>query len=231
MRNCDVFLPLFSVCKELKGWEKMPKISNLFTIWRIGLSPNHFKIVHVNEIRFTQYLLTINFLRSGVDIADGNIIGGLAEWSSQKIEKTVRRRGNNNHIIYKNNNNAVFQSYYCTDSDEFLNGTFSCGRKVTKCNERVEIVYPRIVDQIRESLFQKPAILLLLSTYVNEHSSQNQQSFCQIRDLHNYKNNGVIWETSPISIIVSSIVVKEAILLCISDSLRLFGTFVGALKL
>ena len=120
-----------------------------------GLSHNQFKGVHMNDIPFVEYLLTLNVLPYDIDIVDGNIIGELARRSVQKHDNTVRMLRYNNHRCYLININAAFQSFGPPNCDTFFSRRFKLERNLTTCSERVKIIYPRNVHQIRKTLFDK----------------------------------------------------------------------------
>ena len=135
--------------------EETSKMFNSFINKMDGLSPNQFKGVHMNGIPIVKDLLTPNILLYYIDIVDGTIIGELARRSVQKYENTVRLLRYNDHICYVSNINAVFQSFRCPNCDTFFSRTFNLERHLTTCSERVKIIYPRNVYQIRETLFDK----------------------------------------------------------------------------
>ena len=120
-----------------------------------GLSPNQFQGVHMNDITTVEDLLTLNILLYDIDIVDGNIVGELARRSVQKYEITVQLLRYNNHICYVTNINAVLQAFRCPNCDILFHKTFNLERHLTTCSERVKIVNPRNVYQIRETLFDK----------------------------------------------------------------------------
>ena len=74
----------------------------------VGLSPNQFKEVHMNNTPVVEHLLTLNNLLYEIDIVDGNSIGELDSGSGQKYEKTVKLLSYNNQISYVSNIIAVF---------------------------------------------------------------------------------------------------------------------------
>ena len=135
--------------------ENTPKMFDLFINKMSGLSADQFRGVHMNDIRFVEDLLTLNIVLYNIDIVDGNIIGELARRSLQKYNNTVRLLRYNNHICFVSNYIAVFQAFRCPNFDIFFNRTFNLGQHLTTCSERVKIVYPRNVYQIRETLFDK----------------------------------------------------------------------------
>ena len=153
-------------CTVLNDWKKTSKISNLFIKNLDGLCADHFQVGHMNDILFVEDLLTFN----SSDIVDGNIIGELAGRSVQKKETTVELQRHNKHICYMSKISAVFQSFHCPNRDTFFNGTFKLEQHLTTCGEGVKKTYPRNVNQIQKSLFEK-LDHLVLSTQVNENSS------------------------------------------------------------
>ena len=135
--------------------EETSKLFNFFINNMDGLSPNQFQGVHMNDIPTVEDLLALVIFLHDIDIFDWIIVGERARRSVQKDEKTVRLLRYNNHICYVNNINAVFQSFRCPNFDTFFNRTFNLERHLTKCSERAKNVYPTIVYQIRETLFDK----------------------------------------------------------------------------
>ena len=189
----------------------------------------------MNDIPFVEDLLTLNIVLYDVNIAGGKIIGELARRSVQKYENTVRLLRYNNHICYVNNINAVFQSFRCPNCDTFFNKTFNLKRNLTTCSERVKNVYPRIVYQIRESLFDN------LDSFGIRYTSEQKlfkkfaifdfESICvQKQSLRD--TNITIWigKHVPISVSISSNIVEEPIFICNSDPYHLVASFIGALE-
>ena len=120
-----------------------------------GLSADQFQRVHMNDIPIVEHLLALNILLYDIRFVDGNIVGEPARRSLQRYENTVRLLRYNNHMCYMNNINAVFQTFRCPNCDTFFNRIFNLERHLTTCNERVKNVYPRNVNQVRETLFDK----------------------------------------------------------------------------
>ena len=135
--------------------EQTSKKLNFFINKMYGLSADQFQGVHMNDIPFVEDLLTLNIVLYEIEIVDGNIIGELARRSVQKYENTVRLLRYNNHIRYVNNNIAVFQPFRCPKCDTFYNRSFNLERHLITCSELVKNVYPKNLNQIRETLFDK----------------------------------------------------------------------------
>ena len=216
--------------------EETSKLFNLFIIKMDGLGPNQFQGVHMNVIPFVEDLLTLNIVLYDIDIVDGNIIGELARRSVQKYENTVRLLRYNNHICYVNNINAVFQSFRFPNCDTFFNRTYNLERHLTTCCERVKIVFPRNVYQIRETLFDK-----LDSFGINYTSEQKlfknlakfdfESIWVQEETFRDTITTTWIGKHVPISVSISSNFVEEPIFLCNSDPHPLVASFIRVLEI
>ena len=215
--------------------EETSKLFNLFINKMDGLSPNQFQGVHMNDIPIVGKLLTLNVLLYDINIVDGNIVGELARRSVQKHENTVRLLRYNNHICYVSNINAVFQSFRCPKCNTFSNKTFNLERHLTTCSERVKNVYPKNVYQTQETLFDK------LDSFGIEYT--HEQTLFKNLAIFEFESNCVQEESSkdtdttkwmgkhiPISVSISSNLVKEPMFLCNSDPHHLVNSFIGALE-
>ena len=155
----DNLCPFRAIALLLHGTQRLEeetsKLFNLFFEKMDGMNPNQFQGGLMNYIPTVEDLLILNILLYGIDIVNGNNVGELARRSVQKYENTVRLLRYNNHICYVNNINAVFQSFCCPNCDTFSNKIFKLEPPLTTCSERLKNVYPRNVNQIRETLFDK----------------------------------------------------------------------------
>ena len=133
--------------------EETSKIFNLFSTKLDGMSSDHFRGVHMNNIPSVEDLLTLNIVLYDINIVDVNTIGQLARGTLQKYNNTVRLLRYNNHICSVSNINEAFQAFHCPNCETFFNRTFNLERHLTTCNERVKNVYPGNVYQILETLF------------------------------------------------------------------------------
>ena len=170
-----------------------------------------------------------------IDIVNGNIIGELARRSVQKYENTLRLLRYNNHICYVNNINAVFQSFCCPNCDTFFNRTFNLERNLTTCSERVKTIYPKNVYQVRETLVDKLDSLgiecIHEQTLFKKLDLFDFESICvqeeSSKDTHTTKWIG---KHTPISVSISSNLLKKPIFLRNSDPHHLVTSFIGALE-
>ena len=215
--------------------EDTSKLFNLFINTMDGLKPNQFQRVHMNDIPTVGDLLTLNIVLYDIDIVDGNIIGELARRNVQKYENNVQLLRYNNHICYVNNNNAVFQSFRCLNCDTFFNRTFNLERHLTTCSERLKIVCSKNVNQTQETLFDT------LDSFRIEHTNEQTlfknlgmfdfESVCaQEESFKDTDTTKWIGKHIPISVSISSNLVKEPFFLCNSDPHHLVTSFIGALE-
>ena len=134
-----------------------------------------------------------------------------------------------------NNINAVFQSFRCPSCDTFFNRTFNLELHLTTCSERVKNVYPKNVYQTQETLFDK------LDSFGIEYSHEQTlfkdlaifdfESICvQEESFKDTDTTKWIGKHIPISVSISSNLVKEPIFLCNSDPHHLVTSFICALE-
>ena len=200
-----------------------------------GLSADQFQGVHMNDIPIVEDLLTLSILLNDIDIVDGNIIGELARRSVQKYENTVRLLRYNNHICYVNNINAVFQSFRCPKCDTFFNTTFNLERHLTTCSERVKKIYSKNVYQTQETLFDKLDSFGI--KYTNEQTLFKNLAIFDFELIcvkeESFKDTDTtkwIGKHIPISVSISSNLVKEPVFLCNSDPHHLVTSFIDVLE-
>ena len=131
--------------------------------------------------------------------------------------------------------NAVFQSFRCPNSDMFFNRTFNLEQHSTTCSERVKNVYPNNVYQTQETLFDKLDSFGI--EYTNEQTRFKNlaifdfESICvQEESFKDTVTTKWIGKHIPISVSISSNIVKEPIFLCNSDPHHLVTSFIGALE-
>ena len=189
----------------------------------------------MNDIPTVEDLLILNILLYVVDIVDGNIVGELARRSVQKRENTVRLLRYNNHICYVNNLNAVFRSFCCPNCDTFFNRTFNLERHLNTCGKRLKNVYPKNVYQTQETLFDNLDSFGI--EYTNDQTLFTNVAIFNFESIYvqeeSFKDTDTtkwIGKHIPISVSISSNLVKEPIFLCNSDPHDLVTFFIGALE-
>ena len=146
----------------------------------------------------------------------------------------MRQLRYNNHICYVININSVFQSFLCRNCDTFFNRIFNLEGHITTCRERVKNVYPKNVYQFQRTLFDK---LDSLIEYTNEQTLFKNlaifdfESICVQGESFKYTDTTKwIGKHFPISVSISSNLLKEPIFLCHSDPHHLVTSSIVALE-
>ena len=100
-------------------------------------------------------LLTFNVIFYDLDFVDENLFKKLPWWCVRKHENAVQPVRCKKHICYMSNINGVCQSFRCPNCDTYFEGASNLEQHLTICSERVKIVYPKNVYQIRGTLFDQ----------------------------------------------------------------------------
>ena len=111
--------------------------------------------VQKNDLPIAKNLLLLNILLYDSENVEGNIIAELARRSVRKYENTVQLLIYNNHICYVTNIIAAWQPFHCTNCHAFFTRALNLERRLITCSEGVENVYPRNLNQFRETLSHK----------------------------------------------------------------------------
>ena len=135
--------------------EETSKIFNLFLNNCGEGDPSKFQGVHMTDIPKVEDLMQINIFLYDIDFVDGEQIGELCRVSIQKYAKTVELLRYNNQICYVNNINALFKAFPSTTCDTFCSKTGNLERHLITCSDRVKLIYPKNVYELRETLFEK----------------------------------------------------------------------------
>ena len=233
--TCAPFVRLLSICMALNDWKKKLQICSIYSSikwmdWAqsIPRSPHE---------RYSHCWRSANSQHSPVWY---RCCGWKHCWRTCKTKcaelwNTVRRLRYNNHICYVNNINAVFQSFRCPNCGIFFNRTFNLEQHLTTCSERVKNVYPLNVYQIRKTLFDK------LDSFGIKYTSEQKlfknlaifdfESICvQEETLRDTSTTTWIEKHVPVSVSISSNLVKEPIFFCNSDPHHLVAPFIGAFE-
>ena len=187
----------------------------------------------MNFFLIVEDLLIFSILLYNIDTVARNIIAELARRSVQKYENTVRLLRYNNHICYVNNINAILQSFCCRNCDNFFNKTFNLERHLTTCSERMKNIYLKNVYQTQETLFEK------LDSFGIEYTKEQTlfknlaifdfESICvQEESFKDTDTTKWIGKHIPISVYISSNLVKEPLFFYNSDPHHLVTPFIGA---
>ena len=163
----------------------------------------------------------INIFVFEIDFIDGVMVGELGRRSIKKYEKNVKLIQYNSHICYVDNIHAPFKAFPCPTCETYFQKTGNMERHLVRCSERVKHLYPKIVYQLRETLFDK------LDSFDIQYTDDQKlfnilavfdfESICKAEE--KFKNTETtigISKQAPISVSRSSSLIAMPIILCIS---------------
>ena len=101
-----------------------------------------------------------------IDIVDRSTIGKLVRMSAGKHSNTFRLLRYNSHVCYVFKINDLFKAYRCPSCDQFINRADNLEQHLTTYTERVEHVFPKIVYQLRETVFGKLYLFNILTPMI-----------------------------------------------------------------
>ena len=144
---------------HLHGIERLEnetsKIFKLFLNNCGEADPSKFQGVHMTDIPKVEDMLQLNIFLYDIDFVNGELIGELARRSIQKFEKSVKLVRYNNHICYVTDMYSFFKSFRCSTCNTIFSKTGNLERHLITCSERVKHIYPKNINQLRETLFEK----------------------------------------------------------------------------
>ena len=215
--------------------EETSKIFNLFLNNCGEAGPSKFQSVHMTDILKVGEMLQLNIFLYDIDFVDGELLGELARRSIQKFEKSVKLSPYNNYTCYVSDMNSFLKSFPSSTCDTIFSKNGNLERIFITCSEPVKHIYAKNVYQVRETLFEK------LDSFKIPYKEDQQlfknlvvfdlESIC-VRE-ETYKETETtewIGKHVPISVLISSNLIPEAIFLCNSDPRYLVSSFVSALE-
>ena len=215
--------------------EDISKIFNLFLNNSEKGDVSNFQGVHLKDIPKVEDLLQLNIFLFDIDFVDGELIDELCRRSIQKYQKSAKPLRYNNHICYVDNINALFKDFRCKTCDTFFSRIGNLERHLFTCSDRVEHIHPKIVYQLRETLFEKLDAVNI--PYKNDQklfknlAIFDSESIC-VKEENEYKQTETtrwIGKHVPISVSISSNLTPEPIFLCNANAHHLFSSFITAL--
>ena len=190
----------------------------------------------MTDIPKVEDLLQLNIFFYDIDSVDGELIGELCRRSIQSFEKGVKLLRYNNYICYVNNISALFKAFRCTTCDTFLSKTGNLERHLVTCSDRVKHIYPKIVYELRETLFEKLDAFNI--PYTKEEKLFKNlaifdfESICVKKENSNKQTETTTWigKHVPISVSISSNLIPGPIFLCRANPHHLISSFITTLE-
>ena len=216
--------------------QETSKVFKLFLNNSEERDPPKFQGVDMTDIPEMENSLQLNVFLYDIDFVDGELIGELRRRSIQKFEKSIKLLGYDNHICYVHNINVLFKAFRCTTCDTFFSNTGNLERHLSTCSDRVKQIYPKIVYEMRETLFEKFDAFNI--PYRSEQKLFKNlalfdfESIC-VKEANSYKQTETttwIGKHVPISVSISSNSIPEAIFLCNANPHHLVSSFITALE-
>ena len=188
----------------------------------------------MNDIPKVEEMLHLKIFPYDIGFVDGELIVELCRRSIQKYEKGVKLLRYNNHICNVNNINALFRAFQCTTCDTFFSKTGNLERHLVTCSDRVKLIYPKNVYELRETVFEKLDAFNIL--YRNEQKLFKNWAKFEFESVCVKENSYKQAETTtwigklvPISVSISSNLIPEPIFLCKANPHHLISSFITAL--
>ena len=194
-----------------------------------------FQGVHLNDIPKVEDLLQLNIFLYDIDFVDGELIGELCRRRFQKYENSVKLLRYNNHNCYVDNINALFKAFRCTTCDTFSSKTGSLEQHLVTFSDRIKHIYPKIVYELRETLFEKldafnipyrceQKLFQNLAIFDFEPICVKEDSYKQTETTTRIRKH------VPVSVSTSSILIPEPIFLCNANPHHLISSFITTLE-
>ena len=190
----------------------------------------------MTDIPNVEEMLKLNIFLYDIDFVDGELIGELARRSFQKFVKRVKLLRYNKYLCYVNNIKALFKAFECTTCDTFFSKTGNLERHLVTCSDRATHIYPKYVNELRETLFEK------LDAFNIPYRSEQKlfknlavfdfEIIC-VRKANSYKQTETttwIGKHVSISVSISLNLIPEPIFLCNANPDYLISSFITALE-
>ena len=198
--------------------------------------PKHFRGVKDSEFVVLEDIAEVNIVVYSVDYIDGKIIGELLRRSANRYDNTVTLLRYNKHVCYVPNPKKVFHNSQCQHCDKFFDYESFLQRHLINCEGRIRHEYPGGVYKLRPTIFEK-------LEEVGIHVPHNLRLFKNLavfdfesicvpnNDLNNTDTVTWIGKHIPISVSLSSNLIKDPVFVCDQDPAKLVKEFVKNLEL
>ena len=151
-------------------------------------------------------------------------------------EKSVKLLRYKNHICFFNKINVLFKDFRYTACDTFSSKTGNLERHLVTCSDRVKHTYPKIVYELRGTLFEKMDEFNI-PYRIEQKLFKNLaifdfESIC-VKEANIYKQTGTttcIGQHVSISVSISSNLIPEPIFLGNANPHHLISSFITALE-
>ena len=131
--------------------------ANLFSAFlhESGYDAINFRGVSIDHLVSVENAIKHNIFIYDIDIEEGEFVGELARRSVEMHEKNINLLRYNNHICYADDINTFCKRFRCPSCDTFIQKVGNFNRHVKSCKDRVQHIYPKSANTLRETLFDK----------------------------------------------------------------------------
>ena len=215
--------------------EETSKLFYLFLINSTNPDPSKFQGVCMDDIPSVEDMVGINIFIYDIDHIDGAMVGEFARRNIKKYEKYVQFIRYNSHICYVDNIHALFKAFRCPTCDTYFQKTGNLERHLVRCSERVKLIFPKNVYQLRETRFDK------LDSFDIKHKDDQKlfnnlfvfdfENMCKPEEkFKNTETTTWIGKHVPISAMISSNLKAMPKFLCNSNPRDLVESFISAVE-
>ena len=191
--------------------------------------------VSMDHLVFVENAIKHNIFIYDFDMEDGDFVGELARKSIEMYENNIVLLRYNNHICYVDDINTFFKRFRCLYCDTFIKRAGIFHRHVKSSKDRIQLIYPKSVYTLRETLFEKLDGFGI--GYEEEQKLFKNLAVFDLGSIYVPSNelkdtNTTIWigNYEPISVSISSNLIQEPIFLCNKVSKTLIVSFFEALE-
>ena len=237
-RYNDNLCLLGAVCMHKTGneraQEETKKLFNAYLTANPHLSVQDFRGVGL-DLHIVERLAEVNILVYDIEVSDGGSIGELAERFWRRFNSTDTLLRYNNHICYVTDVNKVFKSFRCSTCNTFFTRSSNLQRQMLKCEELVENIYPKPVHQLRQTLFDKLRAFDIEvaegDTLFNNFAVFHFELIC-VKNTKLVETTTTTWvgKHEPISVSITSNLLKKPIFICDTEPHSLISAFVNSVE-
>ena len=142
-------------CMVMKSGKKTSKTFNCFLNISGESDVSKFQGVHSGNLPKMENLLQLKIYLYNMGFLNEEITGEFASRSTQKFEESVWLLAHSIHICYVTEVISLFEAFRCSTSDTFFCKIYNIERILVTCTERMKHIYPKIVYELKEAIFDK----------------------------------------------------------------------------
>ena len=227
------------MCKHKTGnetvEEETKKLFNAYLTANSHSSVQNFRVVGLDDLHIVERLAEVSILVYDIEVSDGRITVELADRSLRRFNSTATLLRYNNHSCYVTDVNKVFKFFRCSTCNTFSTRSSNLHGHMPKCEELVKNNYSKSVYQLRETLCDKLRAfdikLVEGDTLFNIFSVFDFKSIrAKDPELVDTEISNWVGKHEPISVSISSNLLKKPIFICDNEPHSLVSAFVNTVK-